>query len=172
MLKIIQSKKFIILVFSLCAFVIFLLTMKINNVRSEQKEYIYQEIHYPLYLLNAAITDQRDIGWEEPQIIINQLDKVRTSILSTVKFDHFASDVLNKDEVLLLEEIYEYLKRLPQNELFELAKWDDEDTDYVDLVGEALSHAGFDLRESNPYEWEDMVKQWRLLEQALSEQLK
>lgn len=164
-------KAFLILLpISIILNIIFIVMVTQNQTM--KKDYYLTQVNYPLYELNLVIQNQVDNGWKEPQLVTYQLDKVRNNILDSTFTNNFANDLLDENEKLLLNKVYNYLKHLPKNDLFAIGTWSESDNEYLLKVGEALkisNYVSYDLPEQN---WDNVMKQWELLAKELDKQFK
>lgn len=142
----------------------FVVTFTENN--SRKQGYFIYNLNLKLYELNLVINNQKENDWQDPQIVMNQLDKVKGLLVDSVITNNFASNVLNDKEKKMLLNIYNFLEPLPKNDLFEVEKWDEADTEYILRVGEALSLSNYTANSFPEQNWSSVVKQWEQLVKA------
>lgn len=139
-----------------------------NNSRnnSRKQEYFIYNLNFKLYELNLAINNQKENDWQDPQIVMNQLEKVEGFLVDSVITNNFASSVLNEKEKKMLRSISNFLEPLPKSDLFEVGKWEEADTEYILRVGEALSLSNYTANSFPQQSWSSVVKQWEQLVEA------
>jgi len=142
----------------------FVVTFIENN--SRKQEYFIYNLNLKLYELNLAINNQKENDFQDPQIVMIQLDKVKGLLVDSVITNNFASSVLNDKEKKMLLSIYNFLEPLPKSELFEVEKWGKADTEYILRVGEALSLSNYTANSFPEQNWSSVVKQWEQLVKA------
>ncbi|WHP43020.1 hypothetical protein QIX46_08415 [Lysinibacillus boronitolerans] len=142
----------------------FVVTFIENN--SRKQEYFIYNLNLKLYELNLAINNQKENDFQDPQIVMIQLDKVKGLLVDSVITNNFASSVLNDKEKKMLLSIYNFLEPLPKSDLFEVEKWGKADTDYILRVGEALSLSNYTANSFPEQNWSSVVKQWEQLVKA------
>jgi len=135
-----------------------------NN--SRKQEYFIYNLNLKLYELNLAINNQKENDFQDPQIVMIQLDKVKGLLVDSVITNNFASSVLNDKEKKMLLSIYNFLEPLPKSDLFEVEKWGKADTEYILRVGEALSLSNYTANSFPEQNWSSVVKQWEQLVKA------
>jgi len=142
----------------------FVVTFIENN--SRKQEYFIYNLNLKLYELNLAINNQKENDFQDPQIVMIQLDKVKGLLVDSVITNNFASSVLNDKEKKMLLSIYNFLEPLPKSDLFEVEKWGKADTEYILRVGEALSLSNYTANSFPEQNWSSVVKQWEQLVKA------
>ncbi|WP_255600609.1 hypothetical protein [Lysinibacillus sp. K60] len=154
----------ILLPISLLLNLFFVVTFIENN--SRKQEYFIYNLNLKLYELNLAINNQKENDFQDPQIVMIQLDKVKGLLVDSVITNNFASSVLNDKEKKMLLSIYNFLEPLPKSDLFEVEKWGKADTEYILRVGEALSLSNYTANSFPEQNWSSVVKQWEQLVKA------
>ncbi|MCR8852501.1 hypothetical protein [Lysinibacillus fusiformis] len=140
--------------------------VKFTENNSRKQEYFIYNLNLKLYELNLAINNQKENDWQDPQIVMNPLEKVKDILVDSVITNNFASSVLNDEEKKMLQSIYNFLEPLPKSDLLEVGKWEEADTEYILRVGEALSLSNYTANSFPVQSWSSVVKQWEQLVKA------
>ncbi|WP_416141558.1 hypothetical protein ACM1TL_03900 [Lysinibacillus capsici] len=157
---------FILLIISILLNIFFVGSWASNNARKQ--EYFIYNLNQKLYELNLAINKQKENDWQDPQVLINQIEKIRVVIVDSVITNNFASSVLNNGEKEMLRRIFNFLEPLPKTDLFEVEEWDEADTEYIIRIGKVLSLSNYTTNSFPKQNWNTIVKQWEQLDKSLA----
>ncbi|MFD0715673.1 hypothetical protein [Paenibacillus sp. GCM10027626] len=154
----------IILLIITCSVSTVLIYTIVNN-RAQQEQYFLDHIQLSLIELQGIIASQKEHNWDSPRLVIQQLDKIRNTIVYGNSSRSFS--ILSNDEKKLLMGIYFHLERLPNDTLYELASWTSDNTRTALEVEKALINANFKLNTGIENSWKPFMQRCEKLNEEL-----
>jgi len=133
--------------------------------QNQQRQYFLDQIQHPLIELQGIIEHQKEHNWDNPRLVIQQLDKIRYTIVYGTSSSAFS--VLSNGEKNKLMQIYSYMSRLPSDTLYELASWANDDTKVMIEIDSALIKANFKTSSSIENNWRSFMQQCDILIEEL-----
>lgn len=132
-----------------------------------QKQYFLDNIQYPLVELQGILQQQETEGWNNPQIVSNQLNLILDDLWYGTASHTFPSKGLSKEEMETIQKIASALNQLPTNSNYQLSTWTEEDIKKAQFVNQALIKAELKMENTISVDWDYFMAQCEILQQEL-----
>ncbi|MFC6334641.1 hypothetical protein ACFP56_18580 [Paenibacillus septentrionalis] len=145
-----------------------LLALQLISKQWHGQQFFITQVQGPLVELQGVIEHQQKNGWDEPQIVSNQLQKVLVALEYGLQSYHPPHIAMSQVDYRTLQALARYLRSLPNHRTYSTATWDESAIRQANDLHAALTTAHLKLRTTISNDWDAFMEKAAVLVDELA----